>query len=155
MSATPEQMLNEISEQEFLSMSNIPIKYIGIYELDWLMDDNLLDFVGVIVAFENRRFLITSKAIGEDDFEFLYYDFSQDYDCRKIISSPDEPIYFIRKEDEKDTFRVLRFQIGNRPILVTADEDSFLTVGLSHWDINGEWLAFDNRYFFNDKNDLE
>ena len=72
-------MFTEISEQEFLSLSNNPIQYIGIYELDWLMDENLLDCEGIIIAFENRKILISSKEIGEDDFDFIYYDFPQRY----------------------------------------------------------------------------
>ena len=75
-------MFTEISEQEFLSLGNNPIQYVGIYELDWLMDDNLLDCEGIIIAFENRKILISSKEIGKDDFDFIYYDFPQSYYCR-------------------------------------------------------------------------
>ena len=64
-------MFTEISEQEFFSLGNNPIQYVGIYELDWLMDDNLLDCEGIIIAFENRKILISSKEIGEDDFDFI------------------------------------------------------------------------------------
>ena len=144
-------MFTELSEQAFLSISNCPIHYIGIYELDWLLDENQLDCEGIIVAYDNKKILITTKSIGEDDFEFVYYDFPQDYECRKILSSSGEPIVFIRKEEEKDTFRVLRFQIGSRPILATACEDQFLTIGISHWDINDEWLEFDNNNLLNDE----
>ena len=143
-------MFTEISEQEFLSLSNNPIQYIGIYELDWLMDDNLLDCEGIIIAFENRKILISSKEIGEDDFDFIYYDFPQKYDCRKILSSPDESICFVRKEKEEEASRTLRFQIGHRPILVIAYENKWLTVGLSHWDINDEWIEYENNNLLND-----
>ena len=144
-------MFNVILEQEFLSRKNKPIEYIGIYELDWLMDYNQLDCEGIIVAFTDKQFLIKSLSIGEDDFEFFYYEFSQPYDCRKIVSSSDEPIHFIRKEEEEDSFRVLRFQIGNRPILATAEADGLLTIGISHWDVNGKWLDFENNNLLNDR----
>ena len=144
-------MFDEIQEIEFLSRKNAPIKYIGIYELDWLLDDNQLDCEGIIVAFEDKQYLIKSKAIGEDDFDFFYYEFNSDYDCRKIVASVDEPICFIRKEDEEDISRVLRFKIGGRPILATAFEDNLITIGISHWDINDEWLEFENNNLLNDK----
>ena len=144
-------MLNKISEQEFLSRKKEPIEYIGIYELDWLMDDNQLDCEGIIVAFSDKQYLIKSLSIGEDDYEFFYYEFSQAYECRKILSSDKEPIYFVRKEEEEDSFRMLRFQIGNRPILATAEADGLLTIGVSHWDVNNEWLDFENNNLLNDR----
>ena len=144
-------MLNKISEQEFLLRKKEPIEYIGIYELDWLIDDNQLDCEGIIVAFSDKQYLIKSLSIGEDDYEFFYYEFSQAYECRKILSSDKEPIYFVRKEEEEDSFRVLRFQIGNRPILATAEADELLTIGVSHWDVNDEWLDFENNNLLNDR----
>lgn len=144
-------MFRELSECVFLSRKNTPIEYIGIYELDWILDDNQLDCEGIIVAFADKQYLIKSAAIGEDDFDFFYYEFCQPYDCRKIISSNDEPIYFIRKEDEEECYRKLRFQIGNRPMIATADDDGLLTIGISHWDTNGEWLDFENNTLLNDK----
>lgn len=144
-------MFTEISEQEFLSMASLSIQYIGIYELNWIMDDNLLDCTGVIIAFEDRKSLISSKEIGEEAFDFVYYEFPQEYECRKILSSFEEPIHFIRKESEENCYRYLRFQIGNRPILVTAYEDEWIDVGLSHWDINDEWIDFENDNLLNDR----
>ena len=143
-------MFTEISENEFFSIAYAPIQYIGIYELNWLMDDNLLDCEGIIVAFEKAKILISSKKLGEDDFDFVYYEFPQEYECRKILSSFEEPIHFIRKESEENCYRCLRFQIGNRPILVTAYEDEWIDVGLSHWDINDKWLEFENNHLLND-----
>ena len=143
-------MFKAVSEQEFLIRKNMPINYIGIYELDWIIDDNQLDCEGIIIAFEDKQYLIQSKSIGEDDYEFFYYEFTGNYESRKILSSTTEQIHFIRKEEEKEAFRVLRFQIGERPILVTADDDGLLTIGISHWDINDNWLEFDNNYLLND-----
>ena len=144
-------MLSKTLEQEFLLRKDEPIEYIGIYELDWLIDDNQLDCEGIIVAFSDKLYLIKSLSIGEDDYEFFYYEFSQAYDCRKILSSDKEPIYFVRKEEEEDSFRVLRFQIGNRPILATAVADGLLTIGISHWDVNDKWLDFENNNLLNDR----
>ena len=78
-------MFTEISEQAFLSMASAPIQYIGIYELNWIMDDNLLDCEGIIIAFEDRKILISSKEIGEEDFDFVYYDFLQE---SKLVHNP-------------------------------------------------------------------
>ena len=144
-------MLSKTLEQEFLLRKDEPIEYIGIYKLDWLIDDNQLDCEGIIVAFSDKLYLIKSLSIGEDDYEFFYYEFSQAYDCRKILSSDKEPIYFVRKEEEEDSFRVLRFQIGNRPILATAVADGLLTIGISHWDVIDKWLDFENNNLLNDR----
>ncbi len=142
-------MINPIPEQEFLARKHIPVHYIGIYELDWLLDDNQLDCEGIIVAFGDKHYLIQSQAIGEDDFDFSYYEFNEDYECRKILSSPEEPIRFICKEEEADSFRGLRFQIGYRPIIATAMEDG-ITIGISHWDANDDWLDVENDNLLND-----
>lgn len=141
-------MFKTVSEPEFLARKNTPINHIGIYELDLFIDDNQLDCEGIIVSFEDKQYLIQSKAIGEDDFEFFYYEFTEDYECRKTLSSPEEPMCFICKEE--GFYPVLRFQIGARPILVTAIEDGLLTIGMSHWDINGDWLEFENNNLLND-----
>lgn len=68
-------MLNKISEREFLSRTNKPIEYIGIYELDWIIDDNQLDCEGIIIVFADEQYLIQSSSKGENDFDFLYYRF--------------------------------------------------------------------------------
>ena len=142
-------MCKRVSEEEFSKRKNMPINYIGIYELDWIIDDNQLDCEGIIVSFEDKQYLIKSIAKGEGDFEFDYFEFTKEYKCRKIQSSQKEQIRFVRKESEKDAFPVLRFQIGIRPILVTAEED-YLTVGISHWDTNEKWLEFENNNLLND-----
>ena len=143
-------MLKIICEKEFLSRTDMPIEYIGIYELDWLVDDNQLDCEGIIVAFKDKRYLITSKETSYDNYEFFYYEFEEEYDCRKIIPSSDEALYFVRYENEEHSFRILRFKIGSRPILVTAFEDNLLIVGISHWGEDGTWLDFDNTNLLND-----
>lgn len=143
-------MLNSVSEQEFLARKNMPISYIGIYKPDVVIDDNQLDCEGILVAFEDKQYLIQSEAIGEDDFEFFYYEFHEAYACRKILSSPEEPICFIRKENEEGMYPILRFQTGIRPILATAVEDELMTIGISHCDINDDWLEFENNTLLND-----
>ena len=142
-------MFKCVLEEEFLNRKNQPINYIGIYELDWIIDDNQLDCEGIIVSFEDRQYLIKSFARSEEDFEFSYFELTKEYKCRKILSSHKEPICFIRKEKEKESCPVLRFQIGARPILATAD-NGYLTIGISHWDINEKWLEFENNNILND-----
>ena len=136
-------MLKEITEQEFLSMMDAPIRYIGIYELDWLMDDNVLDCEGIIIAFNNRRILVSSKEIGEETYDFIYFECPDDYDCRKIVTYPDEQIVFIKKRDE-EYGRYLYFELGKRPINVFAEYIRCVTVALSHWNLNDEWVDFEN-----------
>lgn len=142
-------MFKSISEEEFLNRKNKPINYIGIYEIDCIIDDNMLDCEGIIVSFEDKRYLIKSFINSKGNFDFLYFAFTNDtYECRKIQSFQEEQIYFIQKEIEEDFPCILRFQIGSRPILVTADD--CLTIGISHWDINDNWLEFENNNLLND-----
>lgn len=142
-------MFKTVLEEEFWDRKNLLINYIGIYELDWIIDDNQLDCEGIIVSFEDKQYLIKSFARGDNAFDFSYFEFSEDYECRKVLSSQNEPISFIRKENEEDSYPVLRFQIGARPILATA-EDGFITIGISHWNINDDWLEFENHTLLND-----
>ena len=141
-------MFAEISEQEFLSMASAPIQYIGIYKLNWIIDENLLDCEGTVIAFDDRKILVSSKKTGEDEFDFIYYDFLQEYESRKILSSAEEPICFVRKEE--DSLQILRFQIGVRQILVVANDEKWVDVALSHCDINDEWIDFENDNLLND-----
>ena len=143
-------MFKAVSEQEFLAKKGMLIEYIGIYELDWIIDDNQLDCEGIIVAYADKKYLILSQAINMDEADFFYYEFNEDYECRKILSIREEPLYFIRKEKKEKCHPILRFQIGERPILVTALEDDYMTIGISHWDINDEWLDYDNWNLLND-----
>ena len=62
-------MLKIVLEEEFMNRKSQPINYIGIYELDWIIDDNQLDCKGIIVSFEDKQYLIKSFASGEDNFE--------------------------------------------------------------------------------------
>lgn len=44
----------------------------------------------------------------------------------------------------------MRFQIGARPILATADDDGLLTIGISHWGVDDDELEFENNNLLND-----
>lgn len=143
----------EISEIEFLSVKDTVIDEIEIYNLDWILDDNLLDCEGIIIRTKNGTYFIKSQKIGEDDSEFLYYrgfPNDNDSDPRKILSGDREKIFFIGKEVEEGASPLLRFKTGDRHILVTADCCG-LTVGLSHWDAEGNWIEYDNTNLLNDK----
>ena len=142
-------MFTEISEQRFLSLTNEPIQYIGIYKLIWMLDETILDCEGIIVAYADRRVLVTTGAGESDEYYFVYYDVPQGCEDRKILSSFEEPISYVGMIYE-DELCGMRFQMGDRPILVTICEQGYLMVGISHWDINNEWLEFDNNQLLND-----
>ncbi len=141
----------EIPENEFLARSHAPIRYIGIYALDWLIDDNLLDCEGIVVAFDDEAVFVTGRKVGGDDYDFAYFRFAETCGGRKILSTPEEPIRFVRKEEEAGETRVLRFHIGERPILVEAEGDRLLSVGISHCGTEDEFLYFDNDVLLNDR----
>jgi hypothetical protein len=54
-------MFKSVLEEEFLNRKNQPINYIGIYELDRIIDDNQLDCEGIIIAFDDRKIMISTK----------------------------------------------------------------------------------------------
>ena len=146
-------MCRFVDEEEFLARQNEPIQYIGIYELIWLLDDNLLDSEGIIVAFQDKKYLISSKLISqenqEEEFSFTYREFTESYEGRSILSSPEEPISFIQKES--DGYPVLLFRLGKRFVAVTANNDGYIAVGMTHWNENGDWVDYENDIMLNDK----
>ncbi len=145
-------MLERISKIEFSKIANSHIQQIEISDLFWLMDDNLLDCEGIVVSFNDKKILIESKEIAEDQYEFIYYKYApsqREILAQKIVPTDDEKIVFIRIENEEGNYPRLRFQIGNRPILVTATDGEILMVGLSHLDTNDEWLDYENNILLN------
>ena len=128
------------------------IDYIAIAKWYHEYDDNLLDCDTIIIKVNDKLFEIGSCYSGQRNYDFSveeFSDFNTELWPRKIVSTPEEPIRFIRKETEPDSFPVLRFEIGYRPLLVTANETN-LTVGLSHWDAEGNWVEFENNCLLND-----
>ena len=144
-------MTEERPECEFLTRKNMHIQHIGIYELDWLVDENQLVCQGILVAFDDRTYLVESRAVGEDQFTFSYHIYSRPYNGRKIVGSADSPLRFVGKEEKEGTYEALRFSIGDRPVLVTADDDGLLTVGIFQWNEEGNWLEFENNVLLNDR----
>ena len=63
-----------------------------------------------IVHLEKAKILISSKKLGEDDFDFVYYEFPQEYECRKILSSFEESIHFIGKNQRKTVIDICDFK---------------------------------------------
>ena len=145
-------MLEKISEIEFLKTSNSHIQQIEVSDLLGLIDDNLLECKGIVVSFNDKKILIENKESSKDQYEFIYYKYApseREILTQKIVSTDDEKIIFIRIENEEDNSPCLRFQIGNRPILVTATDEQILMVGLSHWDTNDKWLDYENNILLN------
>ena len=140
-----------ITEEEFLRRMRGSIGMIALDEDCVCLDDELWDCFGILVTVDGETFEITSERTGEDDFDFGYARI-EDADERlwplRIVSTKDEPISFsgIMREDE---FPTLMFKLGTRPLLITASKE--LTVGISHYDENGDWLDFDECGLLNDR----
>lgn len=131
------------------------IEYIAIRARYQLFDDNTLECESVIAKIDGKLFKIGSCYVGQGNYDFSFEklsNYNPEMWPRKIVSSKTNPIRFIRKETELNQFPVLRFAIGERPLLITADNIG-LTVGLSHWDCDGNWLEYENNRLLND--DLE
>ncbi len=130
-----------------------PVHYIALSDDSICYDDNLYDCSEILVYAGDTYFIIASQRIGYDQNDFLISSFrwvnmELDYH-RKIISTEEEPLVFIRREDDIETYPVLRFHLGERPVLVTAD-DGTIMIGLSHWDVDGNWMEYENNTLLND-----
>ena len=141
----------DISEERFQRYKDRPIKYIDLSSDAHRYDDNLYECEGITIAIDDTFFGVESQRIGTDQFGFVFQEYSG---CGKeswplrVMPNAGERLSYIRKEEEEEYSHVLRFQMGDRPILITADEDC-LMVGLSHWDVNGNWLEYDNNILIN------
>ena len=143
-------MLKEIPQSEFLKRANEYVHQIEIVDLNWLMDDNLLDCGGIVVSFDDAKILIESRKKSDDEYGFVYYEYSpcdREILDKKIVSTEDEKITFFGFDDENRKYPVLRFLFGDRRLLITADD--ILMVGLTHWGINGEWIEYENNIMLN------
>lgn len=129
------------------------IEYIAIEERYHEYDNNLLACSSVVIKIDDKLFDISSCYAGKGTYGFEFKeisDFNRNVWPRKIVSTIQEPIKFIRKEVGNNAYSVLRFEIGNRPLLITANK-LVLTVELSHWDSNGNWIEYDNNILPNEK----
>ena len=142
--------LKEIPQSEFLKRANEYVHQIEIVDLNWLMDDNLLDCVGIVVSFEDAKILIESRKKAHNEYEFVYYEYcpcDREILDKKIVSTEDKKITFFGFDDENRKFPVLRFFLGDRRLLITAD--MILMVMLTNWNIDGEWIEYENNIMLN------
>lgn len=142
--------LKEIPQSEFLKRANEYVHQIEIVDLNWLMDDNLLDCVGIVVSFEDAKILIESRKKAHNEYEFVYYEYcpcDREILDKKIVSTEDKKITFFGFDDENRKFPVLRFFLGDRRLLITAD--MILMVMLTNWNIGGEWIEYENNIMLN------
>ena len=142
--------LKEIPQSEFLKRANEYVHQIEIVDLNWLMDDNLLDCVGIVVSFEDAKILIESRKKAHNEYEFVYYEYcpcDREILDKKIVSTEDKKITFFGFNDENRKFPVLRFFLGDRRLLITAD--MILMVMLTNWNIDGEWIEYENNIMLN------
>lgn len=138
--------IGDYPAEAFQKCCYVKVEYIAIRNFYHEYDDNLLDCESIIVKVNDKLFEIGSTYSGQGTYDFSFEELS-DFNTagwpRKIASTETEPINFIRKETEPNRFHVLRFEIGSRPLLITAEKDG-LTVGLSHWDNDGKWIEYEN-----------
>ena len=135
----------------FMKYANEPVHYIMLDERPWFWNTNVCDCDYVFVAIGDEVFKIESQYIGveEEDFRYEHISGLTSKSYRKIISTEEEPLRFIRREQKPECSPVLRFQLGERPLLITA-MDTEVGVGLSHWDINGKWIEYEDNQLLND-----
>ena len=141
------------SAERFAEHVQEPIDYIALDERSVCYDEDQWDCNEVIIAIGDTLFKIKGQRVSEDQHDFKFEELS-DYNRKMrpflILASEDEPINFIRIEREPKLDSVMRLSIGNRPILITAEEDGVM-IGISHWGLDGEWLEFDNNILVNGK----
>ena len=149
---TPRVQERLITDGEiFFNHADEPVHYIILDDHPWFSNTNLCDSDYVLVAIGDEVFKIGSQYVDgyEDGFTYERVTGLSATNHRRIISTETEQLRFIRFEQEPDCSPVLRFQLGERPLLITADGNE-LMVGLSHWDVNDEWIDYDNIDLLND-----
>ena len=132
-----------------------PVHFIALCYDAVCYDTDLYDCVDLLVSIGEEYYRISTKQIGEDDADFVFHlcnGYDPDEFPRKIISTNEEPLRFIRREPEDGMLHVLRFQLGERPILLTADIGEIM-IGFSGEDVDGNQVIFDHEVLLND--DLE
>lgn len=122
-------MFKTVNEQEFLVRTGSAIKYIGIYELDWLLDDNQLDCEGLIVVFEDKQYLIQSKAIGEDDFEFSIMNLTRIMNVEKFYRRPKSRFILFAKKRRRNPIVFCDSKSGLVPSLLLPMMMVYLPLG--------------------------
>ncbi len=130
-------------EEDFFACSKEPVHYLALSKDVFFYDENLYDVCELILAIGDSLFHIRClPSIPEsDEYEFQrILSYNKDQYPFEIRSTDREALRFIRFEKD---LSILRFQKGERPLLVTASDGS-LMVGISHWDTEGNWLDFDN-----------
>ena len=136
------------AEEFFYEGADKPVDYIAISEPNLIVDEGLLYADSIMVGRADSIYEIRCIRLREDVYDFQYErfgGFNPELWPLRIVSTEEEPLRFIGKEtQEGDNYHLsmLRFMIGDRPLLITADDD--LSVGISHWDSNGEWMEFEN-----------
>lgn len=145
----------DLNEEPFVDyILKYPIHYMALSDNRMCYDDNLYDCSEILIYVGDIYFLVASQRVDYDKNDFYISRFNWvntelDFN-RKIISTKEEPIIFVRKETDNAPFPVLRFQMGERPVLLTAD-DGCVTIGLSHLDVDDNWIEYDNNVLLNDK----
>lgn len=132
--------------EAFQEYAGKAVKYIALEKGYNKYDEALLDSESLIIAFEDALFMVATQRIGYDEPGFVYSlltGYNPETWKERIEATEDEPMVFVGEEHEPDHSPVLRFMKGDRPVLATADDGS-ITIGLSHWGENEEWIEFSN-----------
>lgn len=129
-----------------------PIHFIALCYDAICYDVDLYDCVDLLVSIGEEFYRISTKQIDQDDADFVFhlcYEFDPEEFPRRILTTNEEPLRFIRREPEDDALPVLRFHLGERPILLTADIGEIM-IGFSGEDVDGNQVIFDHEALLND-----
>ena len=141
-----------ITEEEFLRLMRGSIGMIALDEDGVCLDEELWYCSSIIVSVDGETHEVTSERTGEEVFDFRYARI-EGADGRlwpyRIVSTKDEPISFSGMIREEDEFPAMMYNLGGRPLVITASEE--LDVGISHYDEHGNWLEFAERGLINDR----
>lgn len=146
--------LLEISYEAFEKIASAgPVHYIALCYDAVCYDEDLYDCVDLLIAVGDDFYKISTRELETDEADFTFSRCSE-HDLekfpRKILSTRQEPLVFIRREQEEGAMPVLRFHLGDRPILLTADVGDIM-IGLSSEGVNGEEVPIGNHILLNDE----
>lgn len=144
-------IIGDYPEELFEKHCDEQIDYIAIHEHYKWNGKSCLECESIMVSIGGRIFNIGCRFAGYEKYDFEFgecTDYNHSVWPRWIRSTAEEPIRFERREYNHNT-ATLRFLIGNRQLLVTANCERLL-VGISHKDNNGRHVEFSNNQLFND-----
>lgn len=136
----------------FTRIDPAPVRLIAMSREKTLLDDELYICNSVILVMGENTFLIRSQCIGKDMYDFLFErrgGFNSEIWPYQVAATSETPIIYLGRDAEKTAYPVLRFQIGGKQLIITADDHGSMMFGWVNRNANEEYTSDDGKSLFN------